>query len=234
LTSDRRQRANRANAKASTGPKTAAGKARAAQNAFRHGLNVPVLSDPLFAPEVEAMARKICGPDTDAATLEWARRIAEAQIDLNRVRASRRRLLTRLLVVAPGVGKGHVMSREREAGEIVSSEAVVSGCEASPILQLGSPSRPYPRAEQSQTVDYAVIRRPWLPAGASLPTAATGPRWFWALAVLARCLSMPRTCFPRGPLRLEEKLAIISRRKAAIRNFDAARTLAITQRPYEA
>jgi hypothetical protein len=44
------------------------------------------------------MARKICGPDTNAATLEWARRIAEAQIDLNRVRASRRRLLTRLLV----------------------------------------------------------------------------------------------------------------------------------------
>ena len=69
MTSDRRQRANRANAKSSTGPKTAAGKARAAQNAFRHGLNVPVLSDHLFAPEVEATARKICGPDTDAATL---------------------------------------------------------------------------------------------------------------------------------------------------------------------
>ena len=44
--SDRRQRANRANAKSSTGPKTAAGKALAAQNAFRHGLNVPVLSRP--------------------------------------------------------------------------------------------------------------------------------------------------------------------------------------------
>ena len=86
MTSDRRQRANRANAKSSTGPKTAAGKARAAQNAFRHGLNVPVLSDPLLAPEIEAMARRICGPDADAETLEWARRIAEAQIDLNRVR----------------------------------------------------------------------------------------------------------------------------------------------------
>jgi hypothetical protein len=29
------------------------------------------------------------------------------------------------------------MSRESEAGEIVSSEAVVSGCDAPPILQLG-------------------------------------------------------------------------------------------------
>jgi hypothetical protein len=92
LTSDRRQRANRANAKSSTGPKTAAGKARAAQNAFRHGLNVPVLSDPLLAPEIEAMARRISGPYADGETVEWARRIAEAQFDLNRVRNSRRLL----------------------------------------------------------------------------------------------------------------------------------------------
>jgi hypothetical protein len=69
-----------------------------AQNAFRHALNVPVLSDPLLAPEIEAMARRISGPYADAETAEPARRIAEAQIDLNRVRASRRRLLTRLLV----------------------------------------------------------------------------------------------------------------------------------------
>ena len=59
MTSERRQRANRANARSSTGPKTAGGKARAAQNAFRHGLNVSVLSDPSLAPEVEAMARRI-------------------------------------------------------------------------------------------------------------------------------------------------------------------------------
>jgi hypothetical protein len=98
LTSNRQQRANRANARLSTGPRTAAGKARTAQNAFRHGLNVPVLSDPSLAPEVEAMARKISGPNADAETLEWARRIAEAQFDLNRVRTSRRRLLTRFPV----------------------------------------------------------------------------------------------------------------------------------------
>jgi hypothetical protein len=54
-------RQSRANAKSSSEPKTAAGKARAAQNAFRHGLNVPVLSDPLLAPEIEAMARRISG-----------------------------------------------------------------------------------------------------------------------------------------------------------------------------
>ena len=93
MTSDRQKRANRANAKSSTGPKTAAGKARAAQNAFRHGLNVPVLSDPLLAPEIEAMAHRISGPYADAETAERARWIAEAHFDLNRVRSSRRLLM---------------------------------------------------------------------------------------------------------------------------------------------
>ena len=60
-------------------------------------MNVPVLSDPALAPEIEAIARKISGPDADAELLEWARRIAEAQVDLNRVRSSRSRLITRFL-----------------------------------------------------------------------------------------------------------------------------------------
>ena len=98
MTSDRQHRANRDNAKSSTGPKTAAGKARAAQNAFRHGLNVPVRSDPLLSPEIEAMARGISGRYADDKTMEEARRIAEAQCDLNRVRNRRRLLITQFLV----------------------------------------------------------------------------------------------------------------------------------------
>jgi hypothetical protein len=98
LTSDCQQRANHANAKSSTGPRSAAGKARAAQNAFRHGLNVPVRSDPSLAPEIEAMARGISGHYADDETMEWARRIAEAQFDLNRVRSRRKVLITQLLI----------------------------------------------------------------------------------------------------------------------------------------
>jgi hypothetical protein len=93
VTSDRRRRANRANAKSSTGPKTVQGKARAARNAFRHGLNVSVSSYLEYAPEIESLAGQLAGVDADADLLELARRVSEAQVDLNRVRSVRRRLI---------------------------------------------------------------------------------------------------------------------------------------------
>jgi hypothetical protein len=50
VTSDRRRRANRANAQASTGPISAAGKRRVAKNALRHGLNVSIYDDAAIVP----------------------------------------------------------------------------------------------------------------------------------------------------------------------------------------
>jgi hypothetical protein len=103
LTTDGQQRANRGNAKSSTGPKTGAGKARAAQNALRHGLNVPISSDPALSPLAQAIASRIAGPDADEQMLDHARRIAETQVDLNRVRNHRRCLIAGLLD-APSYG----------------------------------------------------------------------------------------------------------------------------------
>jgi hypothetical protein len=97
LTSDRKTRANRANARASTGPKTADGRARAARNALRHGLSLPACSNPALSEEVEALAREIAGPDANAEIQELARRVAEAQIDVRRVRGARYQSLTRTL-----------------------------------------------------------------------------------------------------------------------------------------
>jgi len=94
LTSDRKIKANRANARASTGPQTARGRARAVRNALRHGLSLPVCSNPVLSEEVETLAREIAGPDANAETQDLARQVAEAQIDLRRVRYARHKLLS--------------------------------------------------------------------------------------------------------------------------------------------
>jgi hypothetical protein len=90
----RKRDANRRNALLGRGPKTAAGKARVARNALRHGLSAPDLWDPTVCHQVEALARRICPPGAgdagrEAHLLGLARRIAEAQVDPTRVRRAR-------------------------------------------------------------------------------------------------------------------------------------------------
>src|SRR3984957_4641216 len=187
MTSDRQHRANRDNAKSSTGPKTAAGKARAAQNAFRHGLNVPVRSDPLLAPEIEAMARRISGRYADDETMEGARRIAEAQFDLNRVRNSRRLLITQFLV-NPYFVPRHIRRLQLWGLHLaLGARFRVLPIEVHKIKELFSPIPP----ESEEKL--AIILKEKISELAALD-------------------------------RYERRA--LSRRKAAIRNFDAARMLA--------
>jgi hypothetical protein len=82
------------NARASTGPKTALGRAHAARNAFRHSLSLPVHSNPILSEQVKALALRIAGPGADAKTQELAARIAEAEIDLYRVSHARHLFLS--------------------------------------------------------------------------------------------------------------------------------------------
>src|SRR5947209_6499498 len=77
-----------------TGPKTANGRARVARNALRHALSLPVWSNRALSEEVETLAREIAGPDANAETQDLARQVAEAQIDLRRVRYARHKLLS--------------------------------------------------------------------------------------------------------------------------------------------
>jgi hypothetical protein len=97
VTSERKIRANRANAQASTGPKTAQGRSHAGRNALRHALSLPVYSDPALSEEVEALKREIIGTDPNPERQELAHRIAEAQIDLRRVRHVRHQILSQAL-----------------------------------------------------------------------------------------------------------------------------------------
>jgi hypothetical protein len=89
--------ANRANARASTGPKSTHGRMRSARNALRHGLSLPVYADQALSEEVEALAREIAGADASAEIQELAQRIAEAQSDLRRARDARHQLLSQAL-----------------------------------------------------------------------------------------------------------------------------------------
>ena len=107
----RRLRAGLVDRSARRGPLTASGKARASQNARRHGLSRSVLRDRIASCEIEDLTRKICrsrpgshtdedgskgtGAAVDREFARIARRIAEAQVDLLRVRRARHDLISR-------------------------------------------------------------------------------------------------------------------------------------------
>jgi hypothetical protein len=97
MTSTRQIWSNRANARLSTGPKTAKGRVRSARNPFRHGLSLPVLSDPTLSRDVAALARQIAGTNAGPEIQQLACLVAESQIDLRRVRSLRLDLISRAL-----------------------------------------------------------------------------------------------------------------------------------------
>jgi len=52
-------------------------------------------------PEIESLARRLAGVDADEAVIALARRVSEAQVDLNRLRAVRRRFIINRFDVRP-------------------------------------------------------------------------------------------------------------------------------------
>jgi hypothetical protein len=80
-------------ARAKRGPKTAAGRTRSARNALRHGLSMPLNARPELSPQIEELARQIAGIQCSTEVLDCARAVAEAHVDLWRVRNARRHFL---------------------------------------------------------------------------------------------------------------------------------------------
>jgi hypothetical protein len=95
MASERQIAANRRNACKSPGPRSGAGKNRSSRNAYRHGLTVSIASTAAFAKQLDKLVREIAGDSEDAITLERARAIAQAELDLARVRRAKIALIER-------------------------------------------------------------------------------------------------------------------------------------------
>ena len=98
MTSPAQVAANRDNAKQSTGPRTARGRRRVSRNALRHNLSVPIVSLPEYDAMVTRLTLALLGSNTSPKIGELARRVAEAEVDLRRVRILRRNLFVKPLL----------------------------------------------------------------------------------------------------------------------------------------
>ena len=95
MASERQNAANRRNARKSTGPRSGAGRKRASRNSYRHILTLNIASTAAYAKQLDKLARKIAGNTDDAITLERAREIAQAELELARVRRAKVALIER-------------------------------------------------------------------------------------------------------------------------------------------
>jgi|SRR3981081_2178354 hypothetical protein len=87
MSSDRQIAANQNNAKRSTGPRSKAGREVSRHNARRHGLAIDIGNDPAFHDDIEILADALSnGTQIDS---ECAREVAEAELDLVRIRKIR-------------------------------------------------------------------------------------------------------------------------------------------------
>jgi hypothetical protein len=92
MVSSKKLAANRLNARASTGPRTRAGKASSSKNALRHGLTLPLQVDGTLAAEIEELARAMVDAEAPPLLQYNARVFALAQFDVVRIRRERARL----------------------------------------------------------------------------------------------------------------------------------------------
>jgi len=96
MPSQRKLAANRAHARKSTGPRTVSGKRRAAGNARRHGLATRLIFDLELTAKLAVDVDELAGNTADPHIRVLARRVVEANLELQRVKAVQTAFLDRL------------------------------------------------------------------------------------------------------------------------------------------
>jgi hypothetical protein len=96
MATEKQIRANRENAKKSTGPKTAAGRTRSSRNALRHGLSLPLTPNTEMAAKADLIRKSLVSEQGKPARVVAAIEFAQAQLDLLRIRAVRRQMMAEL------------------------------------------------------------------------------------------------------------------------------------------
>ena len=104
---------NRRNASRSTGPRTAAGKARSAQNARRHGF-----ASVLPSKETDQLALALAGTDAQPDVEYHARVVAEMQVMLSRLSEARVNMINHGLAHRAKRAKTHEELRELTASDV--------------------------------------------------------------------------------------------------------------------
>jgi hypothetical protein len=103
----------------STGPQTAVGKREVARNALRHGLAVPIAAVPDLDAKSARLARLLAGAGANERSRRLAERVAEAEIDLIRVRQARIAILA-----GPMADPNYLETKDLEAKILASVRAL--------------------------------------------------------------------------------------------------------------
>ena len=96
MATEKQLRANCENAKKSTGPKTAGGRARSSRNALRHGLSLPLTLDTEMAAKAARIRQSLVSKQAEPTQVVAAIEFAQAQLDLLRIRAVRGQMMAEL------------------------------------------------------------------------------------------------------------------------------------------
>ena len=129
MTSPAKIAANRRNARRSTGPRSAAGKARARRNAFRHGLATPASLDHVAMDRIDNLVDALTIDVHSQLQFQLATVAAEAQAEIERVRQTKVNLVNRASAQLREEGAGLLSAGERAALAFAGKTEILMACE---------------------------------------------------------------------------------------------------------